>query len=109
MPAAVSVACCQWRSEHGFRRRHAPDGRSVAGGRDLGRCIRPRRSVPIEEVARATSTRRAVAGTVQLRLKTALTGEDYVKRKVWLDATAPPCPWHQKDCQLVPISVNVFR
>ena len=43
-----------------------------------------------------------MAGTVQLRLKTALTGEDYVKRKAWLDATAPPCPWHKKDCQLVP-------
>jgi len=43
-----------------------------------------------------------VAGTVQLRLKTALTGEDYVKRKAWLDATAPPCPWHKKDCELVP-------
>ena len=102
VPAAVSVACCQWRSEHRFRRRYPPDGRIVAGGRDLGRCIRPRRSVPIKEVARATSTRRAVAGTVQLRLKTALAGEDYVKRKAWLDATAPPCPWHKKDCQLVP-------
>ena len=43
-----------------------------------------------------------MAGTVQLRLKTALTGEDYVKRKAWLDATAPPCPWNKKDCRLVP-------
>ena len=57
-----------------------------------GRYARPRRSVPIEEVARATSTRRAVAGAVQIRLKTALTGEDYVKRKACLDATAQPCP-----------------
>ena len=104
MLAAVSVACCQWPSEPGFRRRCIADGRTVAGGRNRcrGRCVRPRRSVPIVEVARATSTRRAVAGTVQLRLKIALTGEDYVKRKAWLDATAPPCPWHTKDCQLVP-------
>ena len=54
------------------------------------------------EVARTTSTRRAVAGAVQIRLKTDFTGEDYVKRKAWLDATAPPCPWHKKDCELAP-------
>ena len=32
------------------------------------------------EVARTTSTRRAVAGAVQIRLKTDFTGEDYVRR-----------------------------
>ena len=85
--------CCRWRPEHGFRStaRYGWDGRRA----------RPRRSVPIEEVARTTCTCRAVAVAAQIRLNTALTGEDYVKRKAWLDATAPPCPWHKQNCELV--------
>ena len=46
------------------------------------------------EVARATPTRRAVAGaTVQVLFQTDLTDEDYVSQRAWNLATAPPCPW----------------
>ena len=53
-------------------------------------------------MARTTSTRRAVAGAVQIRLETDLTGEDYVKRQAWRDASAPECPWHGAPCELAP-------
>ena len=60
------------------------------------------------EVARTTSTRRTVAA-VQIRLKTDFTGEDYAKRKAWLDATAPRCPWRKKDCELAPHGTYEYR
>lgn len=65
------------RSAHGFRKRpRRADGASrVATG--TSRAERDGRFQQ-KEVARATSTRRAVAGTVQIRLKTDLTGADYV-------------------------------
>ena len=53
-------------------------------------------------MARATSTRRAVAGAVQFRLETDLTDEDNVKRQAWRDASAPECPWHGAQCELAP-------
>ena len=43
-----------------------------------------------------------MAGVVQIRLETDLTGEDYVKRQAWLDASAPECPWHGAQCKLAP-------
>ena len=55
-----------------------------------------------EEVARATSTRRAVAGAVQTRLKTKLTGAEYITRQAWLDGSAPECPWPGTECELAP-------
>ena len=55
------------------------------------------------EVARATSTRRAVDGAIQIRYGTDLTVEDYVKRKAWWDASPPACPYHPRGgCRLVP-------
>ena len=54
------------------------------------------------EVARATDTRRAVDGAIQLRYETDLTVEDYITRKAWWDASAPDCPYHPQDgCRLV--------
>ena len=55
-------------------------------------------------MARATPTRRAVAGDVQLRHETNLTSEEYVERKAWLEATPPPCPLHKQGtaCTLRP-------
>ena len=53
-------------------------------------------------MARATDTRRAVAGEVQIRSETDLTDEEYVTRKAWRDATAPACPFCPSGgCQLV--------
>ena len=43
-----------------------------------------------------------MAGAVQIRLETDLTGEDYVKRQAWRDASAPECPWHGAKCALAP-------
>ena len=43
-----------------------------------------------------------MAGAVQIRLPTDLTGEDYVKRAAWRDASAPECPWHGAECELAP-------
>ena len=43
-----------------------------------------------------------MAGVVQIRLETDLTGEDYVKRQAWRDASAPKCPWHGAQCKLAP-------
>ena len=43
-----------------------------------------------------------MAGVVQIRLETDLTGEDYVKRQAWRDASAPACPWHGAKCELAP-------
>ena len=81
MAATVSVDCCRWRSEHGLRRRRAMDGMSVAAAATVG---------SHREAARTTSTRRAVA--VQIRLMTDFTGEDFVERRAWPDASAPACP-----------------
>ena len=54
-------------------------------------------------MARANFTRRAVDGAIQFLYSTDLTAEDYVKRKAWLDASPPACPYHpQGGCQLVP-------
>ena len=44
------------------------------------------------EGARTPSTRRAVAGALQIRLKADFTGEDYVARRAWRDASVPACP-----------------
>ena len=41
-----------------------------------------------------------MAGAVQIRLETALTGEEYVKRRAWRYAKAPECPWHGAECRL---------
>ena len=41
-----------------------------------------------------------MAGTVQIRLETALTGEEYVTRRAWRYVRAPECPWHGAECQL---------
>ena len=37
---------------------------------------------------------------MQIRLETALTGEEYVTRRAWRYARAPECPWHGAECQL---------
>ena len=85
---ARSVAACEpWRGA----------GRVVlAGLRMLARGL--------IEVPRVTPTRRAVAGAVQLRHETNLASEEYVKRKAWLEAIPPPCPFHNKStaCTLRP-------
>ena len=51
-------------------------------------------------MARATHPRRAVAGAMQIRLETALTGEEYVRRRAWRYARPPACPWHGAECKL---------
>ena len=48
------------------------------------------------EVARATDTRRAVAGTVQHRFEWAGTDRDYVSAKGWEQARPPPRCGHCK-------------
>ena len=40
---------------------------------------------------------------MQMRLATNLTDEDYVSRRAWNDASAPPCPWCEPGtCELAP-------
>ena len=61
-------------------------------------------------MARATDTRRAGGGTIQSLHDSDLTAEEYVKRKAWWDATAPPCPYHPNGgCTLVPHGTYVRK
>ena len=61
-------------------------------------------------MARATSTRRAGGGTIQSLHDSDLAAEEYVKRKAWWDATAPPCPYHPNGgCKLLPHGTYVRK
>ena len=51
-------------------------------------------------MARLTSPRRAVAGAVQIRLETALTGEEHDRHWAWRYARVPEGPLHGAECKL---------
>lgn len=68
------------------------------------RIDRRRGGSPIRNgVARATGTRRAMAGAfMQVRFPTDLTDKEYVNQRSWNEATRPRCPWRKAGkCRLI--------